>query len=215
MIPDWISKIKILGWDLDGTLYPSDSRIEHLIKQKQLEVVAANLNIEIKEAEIKYKNLLAEIGSNTKTLNTLGIDGTKFFLDFWDQIDLKEYISNDPQIQQMFKELSNKKHFIISNSNRIDQIERKLKLVGIDSSIFDLIVDTVKIGKMKPDPDSFHQAIAFFGVKPEEILYIGDRDETDIKGAKAVGMKTCYVWGKSPLADLSINTPYELVKIIN
>jgi len=44
-------------------------------------------------------------------------------------------------------------------------------------------------------------------------VYIGDSVETDIMGAKAVGIKTILVWSKSPEADLSIPTIYKLADI--
>ena len=65
---------------------------------------------------------------------------------------------------------------------------------------------------MKPDPDPFLKALELARVSPDEAIYIGDKEETDILGAKAVGMKTIMVWGKSPEADLSIPTIYDLEK---
>ncbi len=42
----------------------------------------------------------------------------------------------------------------------------------------------------KPHPEQFLQALDDLGVEPEEAVHVGDLIETDIKGAKSVGMKT-------------------------
>ena len=41
----------------------------------------------------------------------------------------------------------------------------------------------------KPHPEQFLQALDDLGVRPEEAVHVGDLIETDIKGAKSVGMK--------------------------
>lgn len=42
----------------------------------------------------------------------------------------------------------------------------------------------------KPHPEQFLQALDDLDVRPEEAVHVGDLIETDIKGAKAAGMKT-------------------------
>lgn len=42
----------------------------------------------------------------------------------------------------------------------------------------------------KPHPEQFLQVLDDLGVSPEEAIHVGDIIETDIRGAKAVGMKT-------------------------
>ncbi|GAF77697.1 unnamed protein product, partial [marine sediment metagenome] len=42
----------------------------------------------------------------------------------------------------------------------------------------------------KPHPEQFIQVLDDLGVNPEEAVHVGDLVETDIRGAKAVGMKT-------------------------
>ncbi len=47
-------------------------------------------------------------------------------------------------------------------------------------------------------------------MRPDEIVYIGDREDIDIEGAKAVGMKTIFVGGESDKADASCQTVYDI-----
>lgn len=55
----------------------------------------------------------------------------------------------------------------------------------------------------KPNPPMFQAALAALGTDPEQTLMIGDRVDTDIQGARAVGMKTALVLtGVTSAADL-------------
>ncbi|MGQ9630241.1 MAG: HAD family hydrolase [bacterium] len=46
-----------------------------------------------------------------------------------------------------------------------------------------------EIGVTKPHQKAFLTTLAHLGVRPEEAVHIGDRPDTDIRGAKSVGMR--------------------------
>lgn len=50
-----------------------------------------------------------------------------------------------------------------------------------------------EIGFEKPDPRAFETACAGLGAAPAEALFVGDDPERDIAGARAVGMRTCWL----------------------
>jgi len=207
----WIKEVKAVGWDLDGTLYPHDCVQHDLLYDRQIRVVAKEKKLSFDSAEVEYAKVYDRLGSNTKTLNHFGIDGLKFFTSFWDEIDLEKYIRSDQRVVQLIKQLNNNFiQFIISNSNRRDQIEKKLKLIGFVESCFDLVVSTVELGSVKPDPKPFLVALEKLQLKPEEVLFVGDRVTTDVMGAKGVGMKTCLVGKESKEADVSVKSVYDV-----
>lgn len=49
---------------------------------------------------------------------------------------------------------------------------------------------------------------------PDEILYVGDRVDVDIKPAKQLGIKTGLVYGKSELADYSFEHFEDILAIV-
>lgn len=55
---------------------------------------------------------------------------------------------------------------------------------------FDLVITLGESGKMKPSKKPFMLALRKLKLKPDEILFVGESPERDIKGAKALGMKT-------------------------
>jgi putative hydrolase of the HAD superfamily len=58
---------------------------------------------------------------------------------------------------------------------------------------FDFAFLAEEVGASKPAPDMFHAALAKTGVRPEEVLHVGDNPEHDVRGALAVGMRTAWI----------------------
>jgi putative hydrolase of the HAD superfamily len=54
-------------------------------------------------------------------------------------------------------------------------------------------VTAVDAGVAKPARPIFDAAVAKAGVRPDEILHVGDHPETDIEGAKQAGMRTAWI----------------------
>ena len=66
-------------------------------------------------------------------------------------------------------------------------LEETLEKHGLRRT-FDFLVVSSLVGLEKPDPAIFQLAIAEAGCPKEEILYIGDDLDDDIRGAQAVGL---------------------------
>lgn len=212
-LPSWISDIQALGWDLDGTLYPPNPALTALLHAREQEAVAKRMGWSRERTEREYARRYRELGSNTKTMISFGIDGVDFFTRFWDGVDLPVYLMKDERLPTLFEDLGGWRHFLISNSNRADQIERKLSLLGLDPGVFELVLSTVDIGAVKPDPKPFLVALEKLGLPPQQCLFVGDRESTDILGARGVGMRTCMVWGKSRHAEISLPTVYDVGRL--
>jgi putative hydrolase of the HAD superfamily len=69
---------------------------------------------------------------------------------------------------------------------------------------FDVVVTFHDTGEKKPSKLPFLKAVKEIGVEPAKIIFVGDWPERDIKGAKAVGMKTAFArYGSSKKAGRS------------
>lgn len=72
------------------------------------------------------------------------------------------------------------------------------------ADLFDAIVVTGTLPAGKPDPNTFETICADLDVDPADAVYIGDRPETDIAGATAIGMRgiqVLYPGGPDPNPD--------------
>lgn len=92
---------------------------------------------------------------------------------------------------------------------------RKIELLGF-KGYFDIILCSEDYGSLKPDPRPFSALCAGFKLEPESILYVGNKNEYDVAGAKSVGMKTALIGrrGGAPEADFTFRDWGELTRWI-
>jgi len=80
------------------------------------------------------------------------------------------------------------------------------------SNYFDVVVAFEDTKQHKPSKMPFQAALKQLKLKPEECLMVGDWPERDIKGAKAIGIKTCFArYGN--LKAKKVNADYEIKNI--
>jgi FMN phosphatase YigB (HAD superfamily) len=203
-------KIKAIGFDVDGTLYNTPDAMSVAVAKILIEKAAAALSKDPDDLAEEYIKRRDEFRSNTKTLNSFGLDGEKIFQDVWDGIAIEKYVTPDDRLVKMIAKLQKEyRLFLISNGTG-RQVERKLTYLGLNYKDFDPRIYCYDQGWMKPDPQPFLAAIESLQLKPEEIVYVGDREDIDVEGAQAVGMQAIYVGGKSEKADESCQTVYDI-----
>lgn len=86
----------------------------------------------------------------------------------------------------------------------------------------DVIMGSEECGALKPSAYTFGILAQRLGLEPGEILYVGNSISSDIRGAKAAGMKTAYIpsgWRriagkKAKEADFSFRNYRQLQKIV-
>jgi len=77
---------------------------------------------------------------------------------------------------------------IVSDAPRMQAWLRLAEMNLIE--FFDIVIALEDTGQKKPSKLPFNAAIRKLGLKPGEILFVGDNPLRDIKGAKGVGMMT-------------------------
>jgi HAD superfamily hydrolase (TIGR01549 family) len=84
----------------------------------------------------------------------------------------------------------------------------KLRALGIERS-FDPVVWTgsEQVGALKPDPKGFLEAARLWDLPPGEILYVGDRPDVDLEGARRAGMPCVIVGRRSPSTETTLGGP--------
>ena len=87
---------------------------------------------------------------------------------------------------------------------------------------FDAIVVSDEIGWRKPAPAIFLEALRRLSLEPSEVLFVGDRAEIDVLGAKQVGMAAAWVNPNqeplpsgAPSPDIEIRTLTDLGHYLN
>ncbi len=57
---------------------------------------------------------------------------------------------------------------------------------------FSAVVVSSEVGWLKPRPELYHAALTRLGVREREALFVGDDLENDVRGPKALGMRTAW-----------------------
>lgn len=65
------------------------------------------------------------------------------------------------------------------------------------SPFLSTIIDSKRVGLVKPDPAIFLHAAARLGSPPESIMMVGDSFDRDVRPAKSIGMRTAWLEGPS------------------
>ena len=96
-----------------------------------------------------------------------------------------------------------------------------MRIVGLGlHHYFDHVVTFEDTGEKKPSPKPFKKILSLMNVEPEASIMVGDWAERDIKGAKALGMRTAWAkYGnefdtKVSGADFELDDIYDIVGII-
>ena len=85
---------------------------------------------------------------------------------------------------------------VVSNwDERLRPLLRKLKLTGY----FDAVVVSCEAGACKPSPVIFREAARALGLRPAQILHVGDSREADVRGARAAGGHALWLRRKQQL----------------
>jgi HAD superfamily hydrolase (TIGR01549 family) len=205
--------IRCLVWDIDGTLYKSTTDLLEAIRHETYRRIALDLNISYEKAREKFLNLYAELGGATATILKLGLD-RRLIQDAVDAVDKTRYLKRDQQLLDMFEDpLKNFTHVIVTNTSRRGTM-RTLEILGLSPDLFRGIVTADDVVRSKPDVEPFEKALEITGHPAIEHVSIGDRDKVDILPAKALGMRTIFVWGISQRADISVPTVYDVPKTL-
>lgn len=205
-----LAGIKAIGFDVDGTLYHAPEAMSQQIGKILIQKAAEALSQDPDEIVEEYLKRREMYRSNTMTLNSFGLDGEKIFQSVWDQVEIHKYVSKDLKLVKMMSELKKKYRLFVITNGSGRQVERKMTHLGLDYHDFDPRIYCYDQGWVKPEPAPFLAAIESLEMSPQEIVYVGDREDIDIEGAKASGMKTIFVGGESDKADASCQTVYDI-----
>ena len=176
-------------FDLDGTLYESPEYSLRL-ESEIVRFISEQLGLDEGRARSMLESRKKELGTLTRTIQSLGIDRELFFHEIADRIEPHSYIRQDPTALSVLRELKQRgfKMGLVSNSGRV-LVTKILDALGIESSSFDVIV-TSSEAEPKPSPQPFLLAMKKVGCDGSDSVYVGDREDAEVLPAKRSGLRT-------------------------
>jgi len=199
--PEWLRDIRVVGFDLDQTLYPKSPLIDEMIQSYLYEKIATQRDVSPEVAKDlfneRYRNGAGMSGG--QTLRDLGLaNGSDLVQEALEHADIASVLSPDIEINKLLGQLSAKYEGVdlITGSN-MRQTHMKLNALGIQPDTFSHIL-TADDGS-KSGGDNFRNWLALYPhLTPGQFLYVGDRPRTDHEIPSALGIKTALVYVKIP-----------------
>ena len=223
-----MSKIRVVLWDIDGTLldfHPAERyAIRACFEAFHLPSCTDAMVQEYSKINKKYW-LAMEQGRVTKDQVLVG-RFQEFFTNHGIDTSLAEEVNAMYQVR-----LGDGVYFFanametvkdckeagllqcaVTNGTKVAQV-RKLSKSGLDK-ILDYIFISEDVGFEKPSPKFFQKVFDRIGdYKPEEILIVGDSLTSDMKGGNAAGIHTCWFNSRGVAKNFPVKTEYEILNI--
>jgi len=220
--------IKAVLFDLDNTLADTRSRKIKCVKQSIKKMIAAGLDMGYEKAF----SLIMKIYKKSDYENSTIFQD--FLIESTGKIDYKilsaaiveyrkiRYKYEKPYngMKETLRAMRKYDNIILGILTDTSKIRAWTRLTSLGlADFFDIVLTFDDTKSKKPGINGFKKAIKILKLNPEEILYIGDIPEKDIKGAKNAGMKTALAkYGQflpdSTAPDYVVNNPRELIKIL-
>jgi putative hydrolase of the HAD superfamily len=161
---------------------------EAYIKARDELYIKANTDLEEPHFNLRVSETLKSVGYNHDVSSPIVKAATSVFCD-----EFMTFVYLDKDAKALLQRLHGKyKLGIISNFAIPECVEKLLKAHGLDS-FFDAVVVSAAVNKRKPSPEIFKTMLLALGVSASETIFVGDTLDSDVEGAKAVGMKSVYI----------------------
>ncbi len=144
-------------------------------------------------------------------------------VEFNEKLIPEKYFHVSSATAEAIRHLSGKFKIVIISDTGFEpgrEIRNTLDRAGL-LKFFHYCVFSDETGYSKPDERAFRLASEKTGCRPEEMIHIGDRENKDISGARASGMKTLLFTGfrnddkKDTTADFTAENWQEVIELID
>lgn len=206
--------VKHVWFDFAGTLFKETPEFNELHDKLRYQTYANLQGLDdLSKAKNEFLELYSKYGSNSAVFRSLG-QSSGYWMKALDDFDFASVLKPDPIVYETLNKLKDIVLISLFTNFVRDRIPKLLALLDIPVEDFTHILGGDDIKERKPALDGFRLMIEKSNLPADQILYVGDRVDVDIKPAKAVGMKSCLVYSKSPEADYSFDSFDELMSLV-
>ncbi len=195
---------EVMFFDLDETLYPSNTGIWQAIGNRMDEYIHNRLMISGQEVTNLRNDLFHQYGTTLRGLREVyGIDENEF-LKFVHDIPIQDYLKRDDILINTLSQYSSKK-VIFTNADN-GHACRVLSNLGVEN-FFDMVIDIQAIHPYcKPMKEAFQLALTSVGVKNAANCVMIDDSDRNLQTAHDLGFFTIQVGTeeRSPYVDAAI-----------
>ena len=201
--------IKYWIFDLDNTLYSGQTKVFSEVSKNMSAYISKKLDIDLLEAKELQKKYFYENGTTLSGLMKYDKIDPHEFLEFVHNIDIS-WLPKDLLLRQELIKIKEKK-YIFSNGSH-SHVENVIKQLGIEDLFDGAFAITDAAFVPKPNVEPYKKMIAKFDLDPKKSILIDDIAH-NLKQAKNLGMKTCWLENNETFAKKDSDKPYIDYKI--
>ena len=202
------SKIKVIGFDLDQTLYPKSPEIDQAIQIYLYREISKFLNIKTEKAKRLFSNIYKNGKglSGSKTLIKLGFSegrARNMVQEALENANIANFLEPNKEVEDLLEKLKSKyvSLDILTGSNTKNAL-LKIAHLKIPTNTFSHILTADHASKS--DLSLYQMWLDLYPqLKPENFLYIGDRVLSDFEKPKELRIRSILVNINEP--DLKID----------
>lgn len=204
--------IKAILFDIDNTLLDFDASVRQCLRkglpnyrEEYFEVflqVNREMWQQIEEGSLTYEGLLRDRFDRIFARIGMELDGPAF-----EDYFRKELFSGAIPVDgamELLESLSGRYVLCAASNGPYEQQLNRLRVAGMLPYFTHLFISE-RVGYSKPAEAFFAHCLSTLELTPAEVLMVGDSYGSDIVGAKACGIKTCY-FGVGAEADHTVDS---------
>lgn len=207
-------RFKSLYFDLDETLYPSNTGLWDAIRTRMNTYMQRIIDKPVDEiAEIRA-GYLERYGTTLRGLQLNYDIDAEDYLAYVHDLPLEEFIRPDPQMRELLLSLPQKR-WIFTNADH-NHANRVLRILGLQGC-FDGIIDILSVDfACKPNKLAYQRALSITGDKDPKQCMIFDDAVRNLAPAHELGFFTVLVGkdGAEPVVDRAVSSLHELSSIL-
>jgi len=204
-----MSEVKVVAFDCDGVLFDTEQSnrayynelLNHLGKPDLTPEQFAFVHMHTLDESLAYlfddDKRLAAAYAYRKTMNY-----SEFF----------KFMKIEPGLIPLLKKLRPQIKTAIA-TNRTDTISSLLEAFEL-RDLFDLVISSSDVLLPKPHPDALLKILAYFHIRPDQALYVGDSN-VDESAATSAGIKLIAYRNKALSSAYDINSLKEIEALLD
>lgn len=195
-------KIKVVVWDLDGTIFFSPEAARD-IYEAHVKVLARSSGLPANEARVRFAEVsrFYRWGDAVAKLTNRG--QREIAAEVENEVSRQRYARKDNRLLKIFGKMKNVRHLVLTNANK-SNTEAVLKKIGFSArrngkpGLIEKLYTLDSTAELKPHPQAFRQILEYTRIEAAAHLVIGDTWETDILPAIKLDFRTCLVGTAEP-----------------
>ena len=184
--------LKNVLFDLDETMYPTETGVMELIGERINEYMSLRLGIHPDEVSALRGAYYKRYGTTGRGLYLHYDMDVGDYFEFVHDLPLEDLLQPDPRLDKMLRSLDLQK--VIFTNATAEHARRVLQVLQVEQH-FDRIVGIEELEYLpKPDIRAYEKTLELVQARPEECLLIDDRVR-NLEPGRRLGMTTVLVAG--------------------